>query len=51
MASGITLIQLWYRFSVSNDTKWHNSVGTSVNRFLDKSENRKKKKEGTFLNY
>lgn len=48
MASGITLIQLWYRFSVSSDTKWHNSVGTSVNLFLDKSEKRKKR-EGIFF--
>lgn len=47
MASGIILIQLWYRFSVSSDTKWHNSVGTSVNLFLDKSE--KRKKESTFF--
>lgn len=47
MASGIILIQLWYRFSVSSDTKWHNSEGTSVNLFLDKSE--KRKREGTFF--
>lgn len=41
MLSGMVLMQLWYRFSVSKATRWQTSVGTSASLFFDRSVERK----------
>lgn len=38
MASGMVLMQLWYRFNVSSGANSHTSEGISVKRFLERSE-------------
>lgn len=51
MLSGMVLMQLWYRFSVSKATRWQTSVGTSANLFLERSVERKDtKKNHNYIN-
>lgn len=38
MASGMVLMQLWYRFNVSSGANSHTSEGISVKRFLERYE-------------
>lgn len=41
MLSGMVLMQLWYRFSVSKATRWQTSVGTSASLFFERSAERR----------
>lgn len=43
MLSGMVLMQLWYRFSVSKATRWQTSEGTSASRFFDRSAERQER--------
>lgn len=38
MASGMVLMQLWYKFKVSRGANNQTSEGISVKRFLERSE-------------